>query len=395
MSVAIDQRKWNWLDTFLFFTRTLWIYYNASWVLGITINYGNKWMLFLWFIAIYLIPLLFYRPGYMNLVHFFKAESVLTGSMFFFMMKQYHMTDVYDFLLLPLIMIGYVCQVRPLLWVGISTSLLIFLTGTWLGDLFTEQFINIAINTSLFYMMGFFLGRVTFVNNKMKKLIETIQDKNKALEQYSKRIEELTIMEERNRVSQDLHDTIGHIFTSVITSLDALPFVMKANQAEAENSIKEISSLARRGLDDVRKTIHQLAPIEEHQSLSQSFDQIINEFRKHTGTKVDFYMEGPEREMGERIKFTLIRCLQEGLTNAKRHGLATYLLVILSFTEESLMLWIKDNGKGSTSIHLGFGLQTMKDRLQTLNGSFRIKSEVHEGTEIQCLIPLGKEVLSV
>ncbi|WP_175492878.1 sensor histidine kinase [Bacillus sp. OK048] len=330
---------------------------------------------------------LFYRPGSIQLISYFIAETLLTGSMFLFMMKQFHLIGSYDFLFVPFIMIAYVCQIRPLLWIGAFMSLVIFLTGTWLGGHFTENFLYITINTSLFYMIGFCLGRVTVLNNKKKLLIESIQEKNKALKQYSKRIEELTIMEERNRVSQDLHDTVGHIFTSVITSLDALPFLIK--NGEAENSIKEISSLARKGLADVRKTIHQLSPLEAHQSLSRSFHQVIDEFTKHTGTSVDFLIEGYERELGERTKYTCIRCLQEGLTNAKRHGQATKISVKISYHEQELILRIKDNGIGTDSLHLGFGLQTMNDRITSLSGSLRIESDKNEGSEVLCSIPLS------
>lgn len=392
MLLIADERKWNWLDTFLFFMRTLWIYYNASWVLGVTSD-QDKWVIFLWFGAIYLIPLFFYHPRYTHLVFFLMAESVLTGSMFFFMMDQFQLIGAYDFLYLPLIMIAYVCQVRPLLWIGMAAALFIFLTGTWLGDLFAEGFISVAINTSLFYMMGFCLGRVTVLNNKKKKLIVSIEEKNKALEQYSKRIEELTIMEERNRVSQDLHDTIGHIFTSVITSLDALPYIMKANQQEAEDSIKEISNLARQGLNDIRKTIHQLSPLEDHEPLTHSFHQVIEEFKMHTATHVDFYVEGEEIELGERMKYTLIRCLQEGLTNGIRHGQATKMTVKLSFEVEELLLQIMDNGIGTDALQLGFGLQSMKDRISALNGKLYIESELNKGTIIRCSIPIAKVVL--
>jgi signal transduction histidine kinase len=376
--------------------RTLWIYYNASWVLALTFNDFNKWFLFLWFICIYFVPYLFYRPGFIQLTYYLIAELLLTGSMFIYLMNQFHIIDVYEFLLLPFITIAYACQVRQLLWIGPVVSFIVFMIGSWAGHLFTdENFIGIFINTFLFYGIGFCLGRITVVNNKKKELIKSIQEKNMILEQYSKRIEELTIMEERNRVSQDLHDTVGHIFTSVITSLDALPFLLKANEEEAENSIKEISNLARKGLDDVRNTIHQLSPIEDQKSLSQSLYRIVDEFRKHTGTIVDFQLEGFEREIGQRIKYTLVRCLQEGLTNAKRHGQATRVFVELSYKGEALLLQIKDNGVGSDSLQLGFGLQTMKDRITSLNGSLSIKSEINEGTEILCCISLAKEMISI
>lgn len=101
------------------------------------------------------------------------------GEYVFYMMIQFQMAGVYDFLYLPLIMIGYVCQVRPYLWIGMITSVMVFLTGTALGDQFTEHFISAFINTALFYMIGFSLGRITVINNKNKELIQSIQEKIK------------------------------------------------------------------------------------------------------------------------------------------------------------------------------------------------------------------------
>ncbi|WP_251551187.1 sensor histidine kinase [Neobacillus muris] len=352
----------------------------------------NKWILFAWFVLIYLAPLVIYRPGYMNLVVFFMIDTVLSGSMFLFMINHYHIMGVYDFLYVPFIMTAYACQRKPFIWIGMVASFFIFLAGTWLGGQFNEQLPAVFINTSLFYVIGFCLGRITSANHDMKRLAASIQEKNKALDQYSRKIEELTIMEERNRVSQDLHDTVGHIFTSVITSLDALPFLMNASMEEAENTIKEVCDLARKGLDDVRQTIHQITPSEPQQPLSHSFHQIIDEFIKHTGTNVVFQMEGTERELEKGMKNTLIRCLQEGLTNAKRHGQATQIVVKTCYDKEFFMLQIKDNGVGTDSVQPGFGLQTMKDRLISVNGSLTIRSKVNEGMEIHCLIPLGKEV---
>lgn len=106
-----------------------------------------------------------------------------------------------------------------------------FLAGTWAGNLFTDKDIFARfVDTTIFYGIGLYLGRKTIVNNANKELIASIEEKNRDLEYYSKKIEELTIKEERNRVSQDLHDTVGHIFTSVITSLDALPFLYQADK---------------------------------------------------------------------------------------------------------------------------------------------------------------------
>ncbi|WP_251551188.1 sensor histidine kinase [Neobacillus muris] len=386
----MDQRKWYWLDTILFLFRTLWIFYNAYSFLSISNGLIFKWILFFAFMAIYLVPLLFYRPGSINVLHYYLAEWLLTSCMFLFLMYRYHSIDVYNFIFLPSIMIGYAAQLRPLIWIAPLLSLLNFVIGTWAGDQFTENFLDVFIYTTFCYLIGFCLGRVTVVNNKEKKLIESIQEKNKMLEQYSRIIEELTIVEERNRISQELDHTVDHILTSVVTNLDELPSFMKTNREGAENVIKEISELAREGLYDVRKTIHQMSPIENRQTLIQSFHEVMEDFLKNTETQVDFQIRGSERVPGERIKYTLIRCLQEGLTNAIRHGQAAEIKVKLSFEEEAIRLFIQDNGLGFDPHNLGFGLQTIKERIHSLGGTFAIESKVNSGTKIGCSVPLAK-----
>lgn len=111
-----------------------------------------------------------------------------------------------------------------------------------------RRIVKYGVVLSLVTIIPFILNAKSFIQSK--------RGTKKAQDQYSTRTEELKIMKERNRVSQELHDNIGHTFTSVITSLDALPFLMKKSPEEAEKNINEISNLARKGLDDVRKAMH-------------------------------------------------------------------------------------------------------------------------------------------
>jgi signal transduction histidine kinase len=341
---------------------------------------------------------MFYRPGLIKVKYYLIAEFLLSGSMFLFQISEFYKAgpDILDVIILPLITIAFVSQSKPLIWISPLISLAIIMTGTFIGHFISDiRILGRVADIFIFYGFGFVLGKITKMNNYRKELIDSIQMKNNTLEQYAKRIEELTIIEERNRVSQDLHDTVGHIFTSVITSLDALPFLIKGNKEEAEIYIKEISNLARKGLDDVRNTIHQLSPIEEEQSLVEMFTSIIEDYIKHTGTKVDLEINGHEREIVERIKYTLTRCLQESLTNAKRHGLATHILIDIEFTCHAIVLEIKDNGIGSKKIKPGFGLNSMNDRLLSIGGTFQIVSSIKHGTKITCKIPLPKEEIII
>jgi len=387
VAAIIDQRKWHWLDYFLFLMRTIWITSNGYSIFFSTIG-SEKWILLLWASCSYIIPHLFYRPGLIKFQYYLMAEVLLTGSLFIYLSSQYDISVTYSFLLVPILTVAYACQVRPLIWLGPF----VVLASTWVGSLFTNQdFFALFIDTIIFYGIGFCLGRMTIVNKANKELIISIEEKNKDLEYYSKKIEELTIKEERNRVSQDLHDTVGHIFTSVITSLDALPFLYQTDRKEAEKSIKEISDLARNGLNDIRKTIHHMSPM-SHRTLVESVKELIDDFMKHTATEIKLNVEGEATKVSERVKFVIIRCIQEGLTNAKRHGQATFIKVNISFEQEELIVIIEDNGNGCDELNLGFGLRSMKDRISALAGTVNFHSKLNNGMRITCTLPMAKEV---
>ncbi|MGG2080479.1 sensor histidine kinase [Lysinibacillus pakistanensis] len=386
MEAIKDQRKWHWLDYFLFLMRTIWFAYNGNSIFISTIG-SEKWILLLWASCSYILPHLFYRPGLIKFLYYIMTEVLLTGSLFIYLSSQHEIAVTYSFLLVPILTVAYACQVKPLIWLGPF-----LVVGTWASSLFiNKDFFALFIDTIIFYGIGFCLGRTTIVITANKELIASIEEKNKHLEYYSKRIEELTIREERNRVSQDLHDTVGHIFTSVITSLDALPFLYQADKKEAEKSIKEISDLARNGLNDVRKTIHHMSPM-NHQTLVESVQELIADFMKHTATDIKLNVEGEVIKVSERVKFVIIRCIQEGLTNAKRHGQSTFIKVNISFKQEELIILIEDNGNGCDELNFGFGLRSMKDRISALAGTVTFYSKLNNGMRITCSIPIAKEV---
>ncbi|WP_066304397.1 histidine kinase [Bacillus sp. FJAT-29814] len=213
---------------------------------------------------------------------------------------------------------------------------------------------------------------------------------SRTLEQYSNRIEELTLLEERRRLSKDMHDTVGHVFTAIITSLDALPYI--TDKEEANKYIQELSNLARKGLADLRHTIHTLPLAEKEQSFLESCTDLVDDFIKHTGTEVEIQIDGQERALGDLVKSSLIRCLQESLTNAIRHGRASQIFVSIRFLEDAIQMVIKDNGIGNDEIKYGFGLSSMSDRMLTVGGTFSVQSSQKHGTAVTCTVPVPKQL---
>lgn len=238
-------------------------------------------------------------------------------------------------------------------------------------------------------MIGLGFNLIIKSYRNTENLNKIIEEKNQTLVQYAKQIETLTLVEERNRMARDLHDTLGHSFISYIVGLDAVLYLVDSNTAEARRKIEDLRNYASENLDQIRETIHEIGT-EEEISLTSNFSAIIDEFSEYTNTKVFLRVTGEELVFPHSIRMALLRCLQESLTNAKRHGHATEVSVNLSFLEDEVDLHIKDNGLGTEKVELGFGLRSMKERLMAFNGDFQVVSSQNEGTLVSCRVPFRR-----
>jgi len=94
------------------------------------------------------------------------------------------------------------------------------------------------------------------------------------------------------------------------------------------------------------------------------------------------------------MKLTLMRFIQEGLTNAKRHGAATCIDIQILFEQAHLIIRVEDNGIGCSTLHEGFGLRSMKDRISELAGTVQYETALNQGMRLTCCMPLAKDVSS-
>ena len=130
---------------------------------------------------------------------------------------------------------------------------------------------------------------------------------------------------------------------------------------------------------------------EEGLSIDFALQKVIHSFNKTPGMAVTF--ESDEEEEGfpsfhKQHTVILTRCLQESLTNAVKHGRATKISVKLQQNAGGVSLTIIDNGMGDEDLVLGFGLSTMKKRIEEVGGAFRIDS-CQSGTTLELKLPIN------
>ncbi|MEW9702119.1 sensor histidine kinase [Paenibacillus sp. SI8] len=342
----------------------------------------------------YAAPLLFWRPNYIN-VPLYPLAVLLTGEplqIYLSWMQQ----EVYFIINCPLMVIGFLTDrknawwIAPVFLVAMPVSFFFVLhNGINIGELS-----SVILNSVLFYAIGLSLQRVVTSNEKTEKLLaenqrqyQLIHEQNNALEQYANQIEQLTLLEERNRMARELHDTVGHTFTSVIMGMDAVSYLIEAAPEKAKEKLDVLRNVTRNGLEEVRSSIHQMVPSGDDMLLSQQLTRLANEFALHTGTKICFKTNGNEFEISKQTKLSLIRCLQESLTNAKRHGRANSVEISLTYGDHEVSLRIEDDGIGTEQLRAGFGINAMQERISALQGTLQVSSASGQGTIVSCLIP--------
>ena len=254
---------------------------------------------------------------------------------------------------------------------------------------------TIVLSLAIFVFLFFLCLQVKKLKNEIDNT-ETLYDENRRysyqledakgrLEEYSKRVEQLTQSDERNRISTELHDTIGHKLTGVFMQLEA---AIKVTSVDAESGKKMLDSVRdnlSNSIDLLRQTVRNMKPAEQSNRML-SIQQMISDFSRDTGIKIEFNISGVPFKLYPSAEITLLKNAQEALTNAVRHGKAKNITVELTYSGEAVMLNVHDDGSGCTGIVKGMGLNGMEERAALLGGYIVISSE--DGFEVKTVIPV-------
>ncbi|GIP59055.1 hypothetical protein J15TS10_28690 [Paenibacillus woosongensis] len=289
--------------------------------------------------------------------------------------------------LLPSLTMGYLLT-KQTLWIIPAVTLIPFTFQSYLR-LSWEQTISIGTDNLLFCFIGIWASFVANAYYQKNELVAEVEQQNKLLTHYAAEIEKMTLLEERNRMSKELHDTLGHSFISLILSLDASIALMDSKPAEAKDRLIRLRALAETNLDDMRNIVHEMGE-EEESSLIRQVESLAVRFREHTGTALTLSLPETERSIRFEVRQAVLRVIQESFTNALKHGKASQLHLELTFFESHLQLTVQNNGTPIDKLHYGFGLTTMKHRVERLGGSLHLSSGkgIPMITKVRCEIPL-------
>jgi signal transduction histidine kinase len=194
-------------------------------------------------------------------------------------------------------------------------------------------------------------------------------------------LEESARDRERLRLARELHDVAGHKLTALKLNLAALE---RNSDAATQASVKVVSQLATELLDDIRGVVTQ---IRQHDGLDvrQALEQLIAPFPSprihldvHPDARVDSVAQAD----------TLLRVVQEALTNIVRHSQAANAWITLERVGDVVKLSIRDDGRGEIPLREGFGLKGMRERLALVAGGLTISRHGEAGVALDITMPL-------
>jgi len=373
-------KYWFWYDWIMLGIRLL---VSVSTILA-TLNFQDGltlplWIIILWEIIAFSIPwvaLLF------NYKYYLFTEILLYGGLCIYLTSLF--PEAYNIFLISVFLIAANSKHLSYYWTAPTTVFVI--TGIFYAVAPSNSYWIMVTYYGFAYVMGFAF-HLLIINHKQN---EVIRKQNAVLEQYMSQIERITLAEERNRLSSELHDTVGHAYTSIIMGMETL-----RTDLATEMGVQRLDSLlemGRKSIEDVRGYLHQMDPQCQSPSLIQSLQNLGAEFQEHAQVDVSFRTFGEEYQLSRQAKIAFIRCLQESLTNAVRHGQGTEIIVSLQFEQQYTRLEVQDNGRGNVEWQEGFGMNTMKERAMNLQGQLSVYTKPEEGMLVTCTIPRQTEI---
>lgn len=262
-------------------------------------------------------------------------------------------------------------------------------------------------------LIGLVLNSATITNRAVEQnrerghMIQALAEANRALQasmaenaelhaQLLTQAREAGIVEERQRLAGEIHDTLAQGLVGIVTQLQAAEQTRSRPQ-ESSRHLDLARTLARSSLTEARRSVRALRPEQlEQATLAEALGGLVEEWSHQSRIRAELDVVGRPAPTGADTEAAVFRITQEALTNVAKHAGATKVRVTLTYLDDSLLLDVVDNGVGisGTSPQDGYGLVGMRRRADRVGGRLTIESCPGSGATINLCVPLASRVAS-
>ncbi|MFW6389628.1 MAG: histidine kinase [Halanaerobiales bacterium] len=312
--------------------------------------------------------------------------------------------------LLVYIIFGYIVGVliplviRLVIYFGKRLSLTLF------NNIFVQSLITYVIGCLVFYfcskmffiVMGnsqeqfnqnitFYVSLGTGVGAVMIFLFFNYIDAQKRQIQLEKENRQLAVIEERNRIARELHDSVSQNLFGISLNLKTLPAVIKSDEEKAVEMTETLQDMVQEIQTEMRLMIYELRPISlQEKDFFEAVENLVYLFKKRYDLKINCRCRGNENNIDNKKQLVLYRILQEALNNVVKHSGADRANVFIKTSAEITKLTVCDNGEGFNANNIDteghFGIKGMEERVKNIGGMINIESNKEQGTTVKVSI---------
>jgi signal transduction histidine kinase len=200
---------------------------------------------------------------------------------------------------------------------------------------------------------------------------------------------EAGVLDERQRLASEIHDTLAQGLTGIVTQLQAAE---RADGPDRDRRLGLVRTLARDSLGEARRAVRALRPEPlAGARLPEALSELAARVAETSGVPVHAETTGDARPLLPELEVTLYRVAQEALANAEKHAKASRMGLTLSYSDEVVLLDVVDDGvgfrPGDRGDGTGFGLEAMRRRVQRVAGTLAVESTPGGGTAVNAQVP--------
>lgn len=235
-----------------------------------------------------------------------------------------------------------------------------------------------------------------FLSNEMGGLcsqVETMQQKQMLSTKIIKAQEE-----ERKRVAREIHDGPAQTMANVVFRTEVVERVLDTDVQRARTELQNLKTQVRECLQEVRKIIFDLRPMAlDDLGLTPALRRLLDIMKERNKLSTEIMINGMEKRLANVLEVSVFRICQEALQNIEKHAKASYAKVKVDFQKDWLYIVIEDNGIGFNEQEVmevktdSYGLLSMRERVEVIDGTITIKSAPGVGTKILIQAPIRLE----
>ncbi|WP_234122959.1 sensor histidine kinase [Clostridium hydrogenum] len=251
---------------------------------------------------------------------------------------------------------------------------------------------SVAVSDIFYYLIGMFIVISVKEMRKQKEQLQELNlelhEKNKLLEHQKSQLKELSIAEERNRLAQELHDSLGHSLVAINMHLKVLEKVKHTDNEKVDEILENLDNITQSSIVQLRKTVYKLKGDNSTKQLKKALEETIDTVMVDRSVKISMEFDDEVEKNSPEIKAVIYKSIRECLTNTIKYAKASNVKIIIYKGDTNIHIEVNDDGLGCSKIEKSYGLLGIEERISRIGGHTTFESKEKLGFIFRAVIPV-------